>query len=483
MEVFAVLAVLVLYVSSTHALSNRPFPADFKFGVSTSAYQIEGAWNESGKGVSIWDYITHNRSSFILDRSNGDVACDSYHKLDDDIAMLKHLGVDFYRFSISWTRILPTGRVNEGVNLDGVNYYRSLLMKLKKENIDAMVTIFHFDLPVGLQSENMFVNGSLNSLFVDYARLAFLLFGNEVKYWVTFNEPRGVCNDFLEQFSKQPGRDSYTCAHNIIKCHAAVYRMYDEEFRDEYGGSVGIVLNTNWDEPATDKKADVDAAERKLIFEFSWFAHPIIYGDYPELMKQRIKQFTLPFFSNRLPKFTEDEKLYIKGTADFLGINHYTSSYVSDQPNFDLFRTFEKDLGVLMTYDPEWKNTSLDWLKVTPFGMRKILNWTYTTYKIPLIVTENGYVEDGILLDDERISYLESYWSGLLDAIYIDKVDVFGYSTWSLMDNWEWTSGYTQKFGLYYVNFSSPTRERIPKKSVAYYKKVVESHCLVDHCE
>ncbi|KAL3285771.1 hypothetical protein HHI36_000295 [Cryptolaemus montrouzieri] len=474
-------AIILLKPSFADNINGESFPSNFIFGASTSAYQIEGAWNEDGKGEGVWDHITHVSNISIADRSSGDVACDSYHKVDEDIAMLKHLGVDYYRFSIAWSRIVPNGNVSQGVNLPGVMYYLRLLEKLERENISAMVTIFHYDLPQALSFPTMFIDENYNSLYVDYARLAFLLFGNKVKYWITFNEPQGVCTSFLEKYSTKPGTDSYTCTHNIIKCHAMTYWMYDSDFRDDQKGQVGIVLNTNWDEPASQDAKDIEAAKRKLLFEVGWYAHPLVFGDYPDEMKTRIRLYTFPWESSRLPKFTDEEKSLIKGTLDFIGLNHYSTSLVSDAPDPGLFRTYEKDLGILKTYDPSWEKTSLDWFYVVPFGLRKILNWLDETYKVPIIITENGYVEDGspFLDDDRRINYYQTYLSNVLDAIYIDHVNVIGYFTWSLMDNWEWTSGYTQKFGLYYVNFSSPTRDRLPKKSVAYYKKVLKTRRLV----
>ncbi|KAK9875315.1 hypothetical protein WA026_007710 [Henosepilachna vigintioctopunctata] len=425
------------------------------------------------------DYLSHTYPNSITDRSNGDIACDSYHKIDEDIEMLKHLGVNFYRFSLSWSRILPTGSIEGGVNLAGVKYYSDMLDKLKAAKIDAMVTLVHFDVPIGFIKEKMFRTEKLNQMFVDYARLAFNLFGDRVKYWLTINEPAGFSKDEMRTFYTDRGRDVYLTAHNIIKCHAAIYHLYNKEFREQQGGKLSIALNTDWYEPASDSKEDIEAAERALMFEFGWIAHPLIYGDYPEIMKKAIASSPSPL---RLPVFTYEEKETIKDTVDFIALNHYSSFLTTNDPNKDVDRTFDKDIGILKTLDPSWETTILDWLHVAPSGMRKVLNWINKTYgNKPILITENGYVEGGTLKDDRRINYLQTYLSSVLDAIYIDNINVIGYSTWSLMDNWELYSGYSAKFGLYYVNFTSPNRERIAKDSVGFYKNVLESRHLVNN--
>jgi beta-glucosidase/6-phospho-beta-glucosidase/beta-galactosidase len=226
-------------------VDDRQFPSNFKFGVATASYQVEGAWDEDGKGENIWDHLTHTTPDLIYDGSNGDIACDSYHKLEEDLALIKDLGVDFYRLSLSWSRILPTGHIDGQINEAGVAYYEDILTKLQENDIQAMVTLYHWDLPQPLQEH---MGGWLNDTIVDvygnYARLAFDLFGDKVQYWATFNEPHVVCQQGYESgrkapaITKAPGIDLYTCAHMVLKSHAKAYHIYDSEYRATQKGKL-----------------------------------------------------------------------------------------------------------------------------------------------------------------------------------------------------------------------------------------------------
>ncbi|KAJ8930753.1 hypothetical protein NQ314_016414 [Rhamnusium bicolor] len=395
--VFVACLLATSYGDDPYVINNRSFPDTFLFGTATASYQVEGAWNEDGKGENIWDHLTHTRPELIADRGNGDIACDSYHKYKEDVALLEGLGVNHYRFSISWSRILPKGFAYK-VNDVGVAYYKNLIKELKDKGIEPMVTIFHWDTPQPIHEAGGFASEFVVDYFADYARLCFQLFGDDVKYWLTFNEPKQICHEGYGDAHKapavvSPGIGEYLCTHNVLKAHAKAYHIYDEEFR------------------AKQKVADVPEPE---IGNPSW----------------------------------EDD------TA---------------APEFQ---------------DPSWQGAASDWVKVTPWGMRKLLRWIKATYNDPaIIITENGYSDNGTYGDDSiRQNYYQTFLSNIRDAMEFDKVNVFGYTVWSLLDNMEWMMGYTEKFGLHHVDFNSPNRTRTEKPAAQYYRKVVKTRCLVDTC-
>ncbi|XP_018571131.1 myrosinase 1 [Anoplophora glabripennis] len=472
-----------------YEINNNTFSEDFLFGTATSAYQVEGAWDEDGKGENIWDRLTHT-TELIKDKSTGDIACDSYHKYKEDVALLKDLGVSHYRFSLSWSRILPTGFANK-VNTAGVTYYKNLIKELKDNDIEPFVTIFHWDTPQPIHDAGGWTSEFVVDWFADYARVVFELFGEDVKYWLTFNEPKQTCHEGYGSAKKapaisSPGVGEYLCTHNLLKAHARAWHIYDEEFRSTQNGKISIVIDTPWYEPATED--DEDAAERKRQFVFGWYANPIFNGDYPEIMKTRIAERSEleGFGESRLPAFTKDEIDYIKGTYDYLGLNSYSSYMVKTDPEPDIGSpSWDDDTGIYEYQLDDWIPAASDWVRVTPWGMRKLLAWVKKTYNNPaIIITENGFSDDGTYGDDAtRILYYQTYLSNVLDAIIEDEVNVFGYTVWSLLDNMEWMVGYTEKFGLYQVDFSSKNRTRTAKPSVDYYKKVIQTRCLVDTCE
>ncbi|XP_044265972.1 myrosinase 1-like [Tribolium madens] len=492
-KLFLVFYTLSLFWKKNECADNRKFPSEFKFGVATASYQIEGGWNVDGKGENIWDRLTHE-TNLVKDNSTGNVACDSYHKYKEDLALLGDLGVDFYRFSLSWSRILPTGYIDGQINDAGVKYYEEILSELEKRGIEAMVTLYHWDLPQKLQDDfGGVLNDTFIEVFANYAQLAFELFGSRVKHWVTFNEPFIICQQGYENglkapaITKAPGIDLYTCAHVILKAHAKAYRIYDKSYRKTQNGKITIVLNTDWFEPASSDSKDLEASERKLQFQFGWFAHPIVYGNYPQVMIDRIEERSIKegFKESRLPKFTDNEIEDIKGTYDFIGLNHYTTTLAEWSTDIAIGKPKStKDISVNIFKNSSWEGSASNWLKVVPWGIRKISKWIKDTYKNPeIIITENGYSDVGGIFDDSRrVNYYREYLSNVLKAIYDDGVNITAYAAWSFLDNFEWLNGYTEKFGLYSVNFSDPERPRTPKSSVNYYKNIMATKCLVDQC-
>ncbi|XP_077298459.1 myrosinase 1-like [Arctopsyche grandis] len=488
MAFFKLIALLCLLAVSALNVKGevRKFPDTLSFGVATAAYQIEGGWNASDKGENIWDRFTHTTDT-IKDRSNGDVACDSYNQHKRDVEMLKELGVDFYRFSISWSRILPEGFSNR-LSQDGIAYYDSLINDLIQANITPSITLYHWDLPQNLQDLGGWANPLMVDYFIDFAEVAFEAFGDRVKTWITFNEPWVVCIEGYGGVTKAPalgisGIAEYMCAHTILKAHAKAYHLYDEVYRPIQNGRIGMSLNAGWDEPATQSPADIEAAQRNTQFNLGWYAHPVFSreGDYPQVMKDRVAQKSLEqgYSRSRLPEFTPEEIAYIRGTYDFFGLNHYTTTLVRMPTMRSIAKAnFWDDVGTEGFPDPSWPGSASSWLKVVPWGFRKLLNWINENYNNPeIMVFENGFSDRDNKDDVDRISYYNGYLNALMDAIE-DGCNVSIYTAWSLMDNFEWLEGYTERFGLYYVDFNDPRRPRTPKASALYYKSVLDSRTI-----
>ncbi|XP_072032581.1 cytosolic beta-glucosidase-like [Amphiura filiformis] len=459
------------------------FPKGFIWSAATSSYQIEGAWDVGGKGESIWDRYAHTPGNIAND-DNGDVACDSYNKYKQDVQLMVDMGLKYYRFSLSWPRLLPDGTLNNP-SADGLRYYNDLIDELVANDISPMITLYHWDLPQALQDFGGWVNESIVEHFNKYANYCFQNFGDRAKLWITFNEPwiftmlgygcgefpPGICED---------GTTTYVVAHNIIKSHAHAWHTYDDDYRAKQNGQIGITLPSDFIEPFDrSDPADIDAAERSLQFGLGWFAHPIyINGDYPEVMKTKVayKSTQQGYNVSRLPEFTEDEKAFIKGTGDFFGLNHYSTSYavdveeiISDPPSY----YNDQDLDLFK--DEKWPDSSgSSWLKVVPWGFRQLLNWVDQEYQVPIYITENGISTKDVyeLNDVERVKYHLAYINEVLKAIN-DGADVRGYAAWTLMDNFAFAAGYTERFGMHYVDFSDPDRKREPKESSNIYARIV----------
>ncbi|CAG9769230.1 unnamed protein product [Ceutorhynchus assimilis] len=479
-------------LADDYVVNTRRFPKDFKFGTASAAYQIEGGWDADGKGENVWDTYTHlypEKSNY----QNGDVACDSYNKWQEDVDLLVGLGVNTYRFSIAWSRVLPTGFVNSS-NPAGINYYKKLIAALKANNIEPLVTMYHWDLPTNLENLGGFINPEIQEWFVDYARFLFKTFGDDVKNWITFNEPKQACEfgygaGVLAPYISSPGIKDYQCSHNLIIAHGKAYRMWEREFKEKQGGRVTMVIDSNWFGPASNSTEDIEAAERNMLFTYGWYGHPVNFGDYPEVMKERIAHRSAleGFNTSRLPSFTEEEKQIIKGTVDFMCVNIYTSSLVNAIPEpkiVPLSPTRDLDIGVNVFQPEDWEPTVTSWFKVVPWGARELIKWISNTYNHPeIVVTENGYHDNGTVIHDleTRGRYHKLYLSNMLDAIYEDGVNLTGYMAWALTDDFEWQYGYNIQLGLYQVNFTDPARPRVAKDSASYYRQVVTTRCLVDN--
>ncbi|XP_057452176.1 beta-glucosidase 13-like [Lotus japonicus] len=470
---------------SAASLNRSSFPAGFFFGTASSAYQYEGAAREGGKGPSTWDTFTHSHPDRIVDRSNGDVAIDSYHRYKEDVAMMKDIGFNAYRFSISWSRVLPRGNLKGGINREGITYYNNLINELVSNGQQPFITLFHSDLPQALEDEyGGFLNPKIEQDFADYAEVCFREFGDRVKHWITLNEPaltstQGYgnggspplrCSKWVANCSAgNSATEPYIVTHNLILAHAAAVKVYREKFQISQKGQIGITLNSAWVVPLSQSKDDIEAASRGLAFMYDWFMEPLNSGKYPAVMVNRV--------GKRLPEFTRSQSLMVKGSFDFIGLNYYTSTYAANVPcprgkpmvfTDACVRFTTARNGVLIG-----PKAASDWLYVYPRGIQGLLEYTKEKFNNPIVfITENGIdeVNDGKMsLDDKvRIDYILRHLLYLQRAIR-NGVRVKGYFAWSLLDNFEWTAGYTLRFGLVYVDFKNGLR-RYHKRSALWFK-------------
>lgn len=489
------LCVIISFMSVACCLegkqSARKFPDGFLFGTATAAHQVEGAWDHDGKSENIWDHLTHVDPCAIKDCLNADVAANSYYLYKRDVEMMRELGLDFYRFSLSWSRLLPSGFSNE-INAAGVEYYNNVIEEMRKYNIEPMVTLYHWDLPQRLQDLGGWANPLIVDWFADYARVAFEKFGDKVKLWITMNEPREVCYqgygaDTMAPRLKFEGIAEYLCAKHLLLAHAKAWHIYNNEFRSVQDGIIGITISARYYEPASDSSEDILAAETAAQFEWEQYAYPIfsVKGNFPPIMIENIAQKSAAqgFPRSRLPEFTEEEVEYVRGTSDFFGLNHYSSSMVyrnASVYNKHPVPSYYDDIDIGEYMDPDWGYSVSPWLRVVPWGFYKLLKQIKEDYNNPLIfITENGFSTLTGLDDSERVAYFRTYLDAMLDAID-EGCDVRNYAAWSLMDNFEWMEGYVDRFGLYEVDFDSPERTRTPRKSAFVYKEIVRTRSL-DH--
>ncbi|KAI3872508.1 hypothetical protein MKX03_004571 [Papaver bracteatum] len=480
--------------SFTH--NRTSFPTGFIFGTASSSYQYEGAASKDGRGPSIWDTWTHKFPEKISDGSNGDVAVDSYHRYKEDVGIMKEIGLDAYRFSISWSRLLPNGTLSGGVNERGITYYNNLINELLSRGVQPFVTLFHWDLPQPLEDEyGGFLSPRIMDDFKDYAELCYKEFGDRVKHWITFNEPwtystiayavgqfaPGRCSKWVANCTLgNSGNEPYIVAHHHILAHAVAANLYKNNYKITQKGNIGITLGSNWMVPISSSKLNQDASFRALDFMYGWFMNPLTHGKYPQSMRSMV--------GDRLPKFSKDELKLVKGSCDFIGVNYYTTNCVEHVPsteNTNVIPSYTNDTQTKLTTQrngiPIGAKSGSPWLYVYPQGFRKLLHYTKRKYKNPIIyITENGISESNYpnlspeeaLKDDLRIMYFDHHLFYLQKAIK-EGVDVRGYFAWSLLDNFEWSSGYTVRFGINYVDYKNGLK-RYPKSSATWFKNFLK---------
>lgn len=492
------------------------FTDDFVFGAASAAFQYEGAAKEGGRGPSIWDDFTKRWPGRIADGSNGNTAIDFYRQFKDDVKIMKKMGLEAFRFSISWSRILPCGQLNLGINKEGIRFYNDLIDELIANGITPFATLFHWDVPQALEDAyGGFLSSKIVADFCDYVDLCFWEFGDRVKHWITLNEPWSFSKCGYVTGSNAPGRgttavtpltsstedstwsfeqshrsntstpsepfdngnpatEPYIVTHNLLLAHAAAVDVYRKKYQACQKGKIGITNVVNWMEPYTDSKADIDATERALDFMLGWFLDPVVNGRYPLSMRKLV--------GNRLSEFSDTESEKLKGSYDFLGINYYTAQYVADASNSQVEKlSYVTDPKVkyssVRNGVPIGPKASCGWIYVYPQGIYEIMMYVKKKYKNPVIyITENGLGEESSLknrftearVDEMRTNYHIDHLRCLRESID-DGVKVKGYFVWSLFDNFEWSVGYTNRFGLIYIEYRDGNFTRYPKGSAIWY--------------
>jgi len=334
-----------------------------------------------------------------------------------------------------------------------------------------------------LQNEGGWLNDTIVDHFADFSRIVFREFGDRVKFWLTFNEPRVFCladwNYITHDEFENPPERQYICAHNVIKAHARAYRIYDTEFRPNQNGQMGITLHYDWAEPRNrSDPTHIEAMHRSMHFRYGWWANPLLRGEYPPIMRTLIdsKSEAEGRNSSRLPTFDSAWTAIVNGTLDFLGLNHYSTGYLipsdGSNPGLDGDANLGNGGG-----DPSWNSSGIGW-SVVPFGIRRTIGWIWDEYKMPIYITENGYggAEAEGLDDEPRTNFYRAYINQVLKAVKLDGADVRSYAAWSLLDNYEWSQGYMARFGIHYVDFTNDTRPRTAKNSVAELTKIFQDN-------
>ncbi|MGI8645096.1 MAG: GH1 family beta-glucosidase [Nocardioides sp.] len=435
-------------------------PGGFRFGTSTAAYQIEGGAAEDGRGPSIWDTFSAQPGR-VLDGATGEVACDHFHRVEEDVELMARLGVEGYRFSISWPRIQPKGRGR--VNKAGLAFYDRLVDRLLEAGIKPMVTLYHWDLPQALEDDGGWLNRATTDHFQEYAGIVGTALADRVEHWIPVNEPNVVTMLGYGLGTHAPGKklvfDALPVAHHLLLGHgkAAI------ALRQAGATSVGCANNHAPMWPATDDDLDVGVTK---LFDAMWngmYAEPMLFGRYPVDLQPLLE-----------PVIWNGDMVTIRQPLDFYGLNYYNPMKVQAADEDAVLPWEQREILGYPTTDLGWP--------VVPDGLRELLILMKARYRAalpPIYVTESGCSygmgpdDDGVVDDQPRIDYLDAHLRAVSAAI-TGGVDVRGYYTWSLMDNFEWAEGFTQRFGLVHVDYD--TLVRTPKRSFAWYAALVAAH-------
>jgi beta-glucosidase len=438
------------------------FPRDFLWGTGTSAYQVEGSPLADGAGPSNWHRFTHT-PGMVHDGATGDVACDHYRRYVEDVALLRSLGANAYRFSVSWSRVMPRGR--GAVNPAGLDFYDRLVDALLASGIEPMVTLYHWDLPAALDDLGGWLNPEIADWFAEYAAVVFRKLDGRVKLWATLNEPQVTTDAGYVHGVHAPGHrspfEAPIASHHLLRAHAAAVKSYRAEGRHR----IGIIVNIEPKYPASDDPADRAAALRADAYMNRQYLDPIFVGRYPEELTE--------VFDEAWPRWPAEEFGLITQPIDFVGINYYTR-------NVTRFDSRAWPLRAAPVPQKRATYTETGW-EVFAQGLTDALTWVRDRYgNPPIYVTENGAaffdppsLDGDRLADPLRVDYLRKHLKAV-HAAMAHGVDVRGYFVWSLLDNFEWSLGYSMRFGIVHVDFE--TQKRTPKDSALFYAKVIASN-------
>jgi beta-glucosidase len=435
------------------------FPADFIWGAATAAYQIEGATDEDGRGESIWDRFCATPGK-IRNGENGAIACDFYHRYPTDVALMRELGIDAFRFSIAWPRILPDGRGR--VNAKGLDFYDRLVDALLEAGIQTFATLYHWDLPQALENAGGWTARDTVDAFEEYVGVVAERLGDRVGAWITHNEPWVASWLGYGWGVHAPGRateaGAVAAAHHLLLSHGRAVEVLRSTAPS---AEIGITVNLAHVDAASDSAADREAAREADGFQNRWFLDPLFRGAYPEDMLER--------YAASPPPVDDGDLATIAAPIDFLGVNYYSRSVIAAGADGGRPRPVRV---------PDSEYTDMDW-EVYPDGLHDLLVRVHSDYAPQRIyVTENGAAfadvrdHSGRVLDPERTEYIASHVRAIGRALAAG-VPIAGYFVWSLLDNFEWSYGYAKRFGLVYVDY--PTLERVPKGSFHWYRDFIEA--------
>ena len=441
---------------------STPFPPDFLWGAATASYQIEGSPLADGAGPGIWHRFSHT-PGHTSNGDTGDVACDHYRRYRDDVALMRELGLKAYRFGIACTRILPdgTGRVNQA----GLDFYSRLLDELHAAGIQPLVTLYHWDLPAALDDRGGWLNRDIAQWFADYASIVFKAFDDRVPMWVTLNEPWVVTDGGYLHGALAPGHrsdfEAPIATHNLMRAHGAALAAYRATGKHR----IGTVVNLEPKYPVSNDPEDIAATNRADAYMNRQYLDPIFRGSYPPELAE--------MFGEAWPEFSSADFDAIRQPIDFLGINYYKRAVTRNDPQQRIERASH-------VRQPDAIRTELDW-ELYPEGLTDTLVWVKERYgDLPLYVTENGAcfydpptALGDVVEDPLRVHYLRQHIGAVGEAIR-RGVDLRGYFVWSLLDNYEWSQGYSKRFGIVHVNYA--TQQRTVKRSGRYYSGVIESN-------
>jgi len=441
------------------------FPSSFLWGCATSAYQVEGSPLADGAGPSIWHRFAHT-PGLTHAGDTGDVACDHYARYAGDVALMQSLGMQAYRFSLSWSRIFPAG--TGALNAAGLDFYDRLVDALLAHDIQPLATLYHWDLPAALDDRGGWLNRDIASWFADYAVAVFRRLDDRVHRWATLNEPWVVADGGYLHGALAPGHrnrfEAPIATHNLMRAHGAAVQAYRAVGRHD----IGLVVNLEPQTPASPDAADVAAANRADAYMNRQYLDPACLGTYPDEMTE--------IFGDAWPSWSARDFALIRQPIDFIGVNYYTRSVRRHDA-----RVYP--LRAAVVRQPQSAYTETSW-EVRPAAFTEILVWVRERYgNLPIYVMENGaafydppVAEAGHIHDPLRVSYLRTHLRAAHAAIAAG-VDLRGYMVWSLLDNLEWSLGFSKRFGIVHVDFA--TQLRTPKDSARYYARVIASHGAV----